>query len=276
MVQYKDICPKIKTHKNLSLNPLQAFHMLGNSTGLDLVFPSAQVSQSVIQRIKYTMNDSGDWEDDDGEIHSEIDNERDELRPGAVYDTDTGRVTLPDGNGFFLSVSDEEESDSEDPEYVKPERDYILSPRILRDRRYHYLSGKMRSTALPSKKDWAKNYNAHHIIPNEVVRDNIKPRDVSPYNEAWNCIMLPNLSKVRTGALFKYKGKSGNKDNEKPLHANHPNYNYRVSQYVIQEIKNSDSDAEKQRKAEDLADRIRILIHQNTGLPQVKLDDIEF
>lgn len=84
MVQYKDICPKIKTHKNLSLNPLQAFHMLGNSTGLDLMFPSAQVSQPVIQRIKYTMNDSGEWEDDDGEIHSEIDNERDELRPGAV------------------------------------------------------------------------------------------------------------------------------------------------------------------------------------------------
>ena len=279
MSQLKDSYLKPQTQQSLSRSPLQAFHSLGNSAGLKLLSSTEQSAQPemVIQRIKLTVNSEGDWVDESGEIHSDIDIDLSQLRPGAVYDTDQGTVTLPSGETLTISVSDQEDEDSDDSEYTESEGGYILSPGTLKRRRYRYLSSKpMRTTALPSQQDWAKNYNPHHIIPNEVVRDNIQPDDPNPYNDAWNCIMLPNLSKVRARAAFPYKGKSGNKDTTKPLHANHPNYNYRVSRHMTRSLKSSDDDSAKLNKAQSLATVIRAKIHMNTRTPQIKLDDMPF
>ena len=279
MSQLKDSHLKPQTQQILSRSPLQAFHSLGNSAGLKLLSSTEQSAQPVmvIQRIKLTINSDGEWVDDSGEVYSHIDIDLSRLCPGAVYDTDQGTVTLPSGETLTISASDQEDEDSDDPEYAEPERGYILSPGTLKGRRYRYLSGKsMRTTTLPRQQDWAKYYNPHHIIPNEVVRDNIQPDDPDPYNDAWNCIMLPTLSKVRARAAFPYKGKSGNKDTTKPLHANHPNYNYRVSRHITRSLKSSDDDTAKLNKAQSLATVIRAKIRMNTRTPQIKLDDMDF
>lgn len=267
MYQYKRSDPKVLPQGASGSGSLQLLHKIGNSASLEYTAPT-------IQRIRLTINDYGNWFDASGIIHEDIEIDLHRLCPGAVYDTDMHTITLPNGSMSVMTIPADEE---EGPEYTESGRGYILSSSTLKNRRYRYLSSKLQSAKLPPKKDWAKRYNAHHIIPNEVVRDHIKPSDTNPYNDPWNCIMLPNLRKASArNDAFVYKGKSGNKHLTKPLHANHPNYNQKTAKYIARKLNKDDDDTTKLEKAKELAITIRSAIHRNTKSPQIRLDDMRF
>lgn len=224
--------------------------------------------------------------------------------PGTVWDTETLKVTLdgriigqyiyPDVDFIYdhmdYTVDEEEESDvdaesdDDDEPYIplsdRPRSDrYILSYDALRRRRYRYLQDKHHlapvSHAFPDMAHWAEGYNPHHIIPNEAVRDTIQPDYTDPYNDAWNCIMLPNIS----SSTFSYHGKSGQKERLLPLHSGHKKYNARVTALLKRTLPSIEhhSDEQKLAAAKEVAGTIRGLIHQAAGTAgQIRLDDMMF
>lgn len=64
------------------------------------------------------------------------------------------------------------------------------------------------------KKEYFQSYQAHHIIPVEIIEENVDASQYKKYNDEWNCLMIPACDEI----IIHCK--------------NHPRYNEFVREFI--------------------------------------------